>query len=164
MESQKIINDQASSEEVKREAKAAYDANFSHYQASLGKAFEEFTAVETYLTKAPSGSKLNAADAELLRRTSLLAADCAYFMGNYDDAVTRYDQVATRYENTVTQLEALKKRFECYQYKKDTVRAVDTFIQMQTAFGTMPATEFDGSMKERRRRLLAAVVSRQQAE
>jgi hypothetical protein len=148
----KVSDDPASPDDRKREAGAAYEESYRLYMEWLKKAAEPFKAVEAQLLRSAAGTKLPPAEAELLRKASLAAADCAFFSGDYEDSVARYDAIAERYAGTVVQLEALRSMWRCYQYylqKPD--KAADTVTQMRTVFVQMPEAEFDGSSDVRKR-------------
>jgi tetratricopeptide (TPR) repeat protein len=148
----KIIDDPSTPDDRKREAEGAYELSYKQYMDWLKKAAEQFKAVETALLKGMTNPRLSATDAELLRKASLAAADCAFFTGDYEDCVTRYDFIASRYAGTVVQLEAMRSMWRCYQYYlQKAERALDTLTQMRTAFAQMPETEFDNSTDVRRR-------------
>jgi len=148
----KVIDDPNADEERKREAEILYDSSYRQYMEWLKKAGEPFRAVEAALLKGMSNPKLPAPEAELLRKASLAAADCSFFSGNYEDCVVRYDTLATRYAGTVVQLEALRSMWRCYQYYlQKTDRAIDTLVQMRTAYLQTPEAEFDNTSEVRRR-------------
>ena len=148
----KLIDDPQTPDDRRREAQAAYEAGYKQYMDWLKKAGEPFRTVESQLLQGRPNPKLSPADADLLRKASLGAADCAFFSGEYEDCVARYDAIATRYVGTVVQLEALRSMWRCYQYylqKSD--KAADTLTQIRTAYLQMPEREFDGSSEVRRR-------------
>jgi hypothetical protein len=107
--------------------------------------------VETALLKGmTSNPKLAAPEADLLRKASFFAADCAFFLGEYEDCVLRYDLVAQRHAGTVVQLEALRSMWRCYQYYlQNAEKAQNTLTQMRTAYLQLADTEFDGSSDAR---------------
>jgi hypothetical protein len=149
----KVIDDPASADDLKRDAQITYDGSYKLYMDWLKKAAVPFKAVESdLLKKETADGKLSTADAELLRKTSLAAADCAFYLGEYKESVAGYDAVATRCAGTVAQLAALQSIYKCYQYYlQDPVKTNETLKQMQTAFASMPETEFDNSSDARRR-------------
>jgi TolA-binding protein len=149
----KIIDDPATPEVRKIEMQAAYDASYKQYLEWLKKAAEPFKAVETALLKGMAADpKLSPAEAELLRKASFAAADCAFFLGEYEDCVLRYDMIAQRYAGTVVHLEALRSMWRCYQYYlQNAEKAQNTLTQMRTAYLQLPDSEFDGSSDARRK-------------
>ncbi len=148
----KLLDDANVPEDRKREADAQYETSYKQYMDWLKKAAEPFKVVETALLNGMENPSLAPADAELLRKASLAAADCAFFAGGYEDCVARYDAIAQRYAGTVVQLEALRSMWRCYQYYlQNADKSVDTLTQMRTAYLQMPDAEFDGSSEVRRR-------------
>ncbi|MCE9531020.1 MAG: tetratricopeptide repeat protein [Planctomycetes bacterium] len=148
----KIIEDAAAPEERRREAEIQYESSYKQYMEWLKKAIEPFRMVETMLLRGMTNPKLSLADAELLRKASLAAADCSFFSGDYDDCVQRYDTLSQRYAGTVVQLEALRSMWRCYQYYlQKPEKALDSLTQMRTVFLQLPDTEFDGSSDVRKR-------------
>lgn len=149
----KIIDDPATPSDRRAETQAAYDSSYKQYMEWLKKAAEPFKAVETMLLKGmTSNPKLPLAEAELLRKASFAAADCAFFLGEYDDCILRYDLVAQRYAGTVVQLEALRSMWRCYQYYlQNAEKAAHSLTQMRTAFLQLPDSEFDGSSEVRKK-------------
>ena len=148
----KVIDDSTVPEDRKREAETQYETSYRLYMEWLKKAAEPFKAVEASLLRGMVNPKLAPLDADLLRKASLFAADCAFFSGDYDDCVSRYDVISQRYANTVTQLEALRSMWSCYQnYLQKADKAIDTLTQMRTAYLQMPDVEFDDSSLFRKR-------------
>lgn len=148
----KVIDDASATEERKTEAEAQYEASYKLYMDWLKKASEPFKAVEAALLKGMTNPRLPRAEAELLRKASFYAADCAFFSGEYTDSVVRFDTIASRYAGSVAQLEALRTMWRCYQYYlQDADKALSTLTQIRTAYLQMPDAEFDGSSEIRRR-------------
>ena len=129
----KIIDDPMASDDRKREAEIQYESSYKHYIEWLKKAAEPFKAVEAALLKGTANPSLSPKDADLLRKVSFYAADCAFFAGIYEECVIRYDAISRRYAGTVVQLEALRSLWKCYQYYlQQGDKAADTLTQMQT--------------------------------
>lgn len=149
----KIIDDPGVSDVRKIEAQAGYDSSYRQYMEWLNKAYEPFKTVESTLLQGTTGnSKLSAADADLLRKASFAAADCAFFLGKYKECIARYDEIAQRHSGTVVQLEALHSMWRCLQfYEQDVEKAQNTLTQMRTVFLQMPDAEFDGSTDVRKK-------------
>ncbi len=149
----KIIEDPATPEPRRIETQAVFDSSYKQYMEWLKKAAEPFKTVEATLLKGmPTNPKLTLAEAELLRKASLAAADCAFFLGEWNECVLRYDNVAERYAGTIVQLEALRSLWRCYQhYLQNAEKATNTLTQMRTAYLQMPDSEFDGSSEVRKK-------------
>jgi len=148
----KIVDDPVAPEDRKNEADAQYEASYKQYMEWLVKAAEPFKMVESALLKGMAAPKLSPEHAELLRKTSFYAADCAFFSGKYTECVERFDAIATRYSGSVAQLEALRTMWRCYQYYlQDGDKALDTLTHLRTAYVQLPDGEFDGSSEIRRR-------------
>ncbi len=150
----KIKDDPKTTDDRRVEAESQYEASYKLYMDWLKKATEPFQIVESILLKKMADKKQLAPDeTELLRRVSFFSADCAFFSGNYDNALARFDAIVQRYPNTVAHLEALKSMHRIYQdYKQDAKKAVETYVQMRTIFSQpMSDSEFDGSSEVRKR-------------
>jgi tetratricopeptide (TPR) repeat protein len=132
------------------EAASQYEASHKLYLEWLRKASEPFQEVETGILKIDV-SRRSPVDADLLRRASFYAADCAFYTGD-NSCISRYDAIAERYAGKIAQLDALKRLWRCFQYyEQDGKKAVDTLVRLRTAYTAMPDTEFDGSEENRRR-------------
>jgi tetratricopeptide (TPR) repeat protein len=129
------------------------------FQTQMRSAFEEFKkAEETFPTSSD-------ADPDAVRRTGFWAADCAFWLGDYADGVTRCEKLRAKYQGHVEELEAGRDLYRCCVYAaiaakdaKDTdgsaawsKRAADTRSQVQTALARVPAAEFDGTAETRSR-------------
>jgi TolA-binding protein len=149
----KIIDDPNASDERKRDAELQFQQNYGQYREWLKKASEPFKTVESELLKGMANPRLSPKEAELLRRASLYAADCAFYSEQFDECLARYDAVAERYAGTYVQLEALRSKWFCYQYYQDgkSDKAADTLTQLRTVFLNLPDSEFDGTSEFRRR-------------
>jgi hypothetical protein len=149
----KIVEDPNASEVRKREAEIQFEKSYQQYRDWLKKASEPFKAVEAELLKGATNPRLAPKEAELLRRASLSAADCAFYSEQYDECLARYDAVAERYAGSYVQLEALRSKWICYQYYQEgkSAKAADTLTQLRTSFVNMPDSEFDGTSEFRRR-------------
>lgn len=149
----KTLDDPTIPDDRKIEAQASYDTSYKQYVDWLRKASEPFKAVESALLKMMSANpKLPPIEAELLRKASFAAADCAFFLGEYEDSVLRYDMVAQRYAGSIVQLEALRSMWRCYQYYlQNSEKALNTLTQMRTAYVQLPDTEFDGTSEVRKK-------------
>ena len=149
----KIIDDPTTPDDRKIEAQGVYDSSYKQYTDWLKKAAEPFKAVEAALLQGmTSNPKLPPAEADLLRKASFAAADCSFFLGEYEDCVLRYDTVAQRYAGTVVQLEALRSMWRCYQYYlQNAAKAANTLTQMRTTYLQLPEAEFDGSTEVRKK-------------
>jgi tetratricopeptide (TPR) repeat protein len=148
-EANKIRNDPATSNFRKQEAETKFEQCNARYLQFLKKAFDAFKNSETALQQA--GQKLTQEDAILLRRASLIAADCAYYLGNYEESMERYDKLTRRYSGTVVALEAFKQMYECKKFLKDFRKANELFLQMRLSFEKMHESAFDGSSLEHTR-------------
>jgi outer membrane protein assembly factor BamD (BamD/ComL family) len=144
--SKKVSDDPATTDDRRQEAEAAYKISYSQYQEFLNKALEPIKAAETQLLQMLANAKLSAADAELLRKSSLAAADICFFTGKYEEAASRYDAISKRYAQTVVQLEALRSKLRCLRiYLNKPTEASEILTQMSLILQKVPESEFDGS-------------------
>ncbi len=142
-EADKVRNDPTSSSKQKQEADTKFKQCHSRYMELLKRASAPFKACETALQQI--GSQLSREDAVLLKRTSFFAADCAYYLGEFEEAMRRYDAMTQRYTGTVVELEAFKQQYECQRFLKNQVKAKDLLDHMRTAYARMHDTAFDGT-------------------
>ena len=141
-EADKVRSDPASSSKQKQEANTVYKQSHLRYMEALKKARDPFIACETSLQQ--TAPKLTRENAILLRRASFYAADCAYFLGEYEDAMGRYEGLTQRYTGTVAELEAFKQMYEGRKFLGETDKANDVLLHMFTAYTKMPESAFDG--------------------
>lgn len=134
-------------------------ASTQRCQELLKQASDAVRQAEEDLLKAPS------AEPELLRRASFYAADCATWLGDYNDSAARYERLAERYQNRAEQLEALRDLHRCCRFaveaareakdadaiKKWTNRAKLAYTDLAQALKQIPNAEFDDSIDVRKR-------------
>jgi ribosomal protein S19E (S16A) len=172
----RIKSDRAEIEQIKAERLTSRQANLKQieqariedrmdrsqkaYEELMRKAYDEFRKAEELLGAAPQ-----AADPNVLRRTSFWAADCAYWLGEFADCAARCEKLAVRYQGKPEELEANRDLFRCCTFAaeaareaKDTQgaaswsrRGADAFARLKQALEQIPATEFDGSAETRKR-------------
>jgi hypothetical protein len=149
----RIVDDPDISDDRKREAKMEFEKSYEQYLEMVNKAAEPFKIVEVDLLKGMAKSRLTPGEAELLRKASLWAADCAFYSEKYDECQARYTAIAGRYAGTCVELHALRSKFICYKYYQEgqADKAADTFTQLQNAFLSMPDSGFDGLSESHRR-------------
>ena len=89
-----FVPEQARIEDRITQAKKTYDE-------MLQAAYDEFRKAEELLLAAKEP------DATVVKRTMFWAADCAYWVGVYEDSARRYEKLAARYQGKAEELEAL---------------------------------------------------------
>lgn len=134
-------------------------ASTQRCQELLKLAADAVRQAEEDLLKAPM------AEPELLRRASFYAADCATWLGDYNDSAERYEKLAERYKNRAEQLEALRDLHRCARFGTDAAREVkdaagikrwgaktrQVYEDLALALTKIPESEFDGSIDVRKR-------------
>lgn len=134
-------------------------ASTQRCQELLRQAAEAVRQAEEDLLKAPM------AEPELLRRASFYAADCATWLGDYNDSASRYEKLAERYKNRAEQLEALRDLYRCARFGADAAREIKdadgvkrwgvkakyAYDELAAALSKIPESEFDGSVDVRKR-------------
>ncbi|WP_157369812.1 tetratricopeptide repeat protein [Zavarzinella formosa] len=174
-EGRKVAADQAALEKIKAERisrrQPSYQvdeqlkledriqATTQRFYERLRLASDSVCQAEEKLLKAPM------AEPELLRRASFYAADCATWLGDFEDAAGRYERMAERYKNRAEQLEALRDLHRCCCFgtdaareKKDAAGAKRWIIRTKLAYENLakslaqiPESELNGSTDARKR-------------
>ena len=91
-------------------------------------------------------------DALLLTRVSFLSAECAFYLGEYDECVDRYQKLQERYSGKVEFLIAGSQLWQCYSvYLEQPDKARYALAQMREAFAKMPDNAFDTTAEIRKR-------------
>jgi hypothetical protein len=121
------------------------------YNESLAKARIPFQEVEERLLRKKADGSLTPDEAKLLRQTSFAAAECSFYLGDYDDCVKRYEALADRYQSQVEGMIALSQLWQCYSYLKDQKKAEYIVVRMQNVFQGLKASDFDGVTEERKK-------------
>jgi tetratricopeptide (TPR) repeat protein len=136
------------------------DRSQKTFEDMMRKAFAEFARAEEMMLATPE-----AVDADVIRRTSFWAADCAYWIGEYSECATRCEKLMTRYRGKVEELEAARDLRRCCVFAAETARAakdtasesawikkadVAVFV-VRDSLGRVPPGEFDGKTESRRK-------------
>jgi tetratricopeptide (TPR) repeat protein len=112
---------------------------------SLRKALEQFTKVEELLQARRAAGGLTAGDATRLRLAEYAAAECHFFLGQYEEAVKRNAALADRYQGQPEELVALSQLWQCHNYLNQPDKAQEVVGRMRAALDRMPAESFNGS-------------------
>jgi len=121
------------------------------YRERLMKAREPCREVEAQLLKAAITS-LSPDNALLLRNASFLAAECAFYLGDYEDCIGRNQKLQERYAGKVEFLIAGSQLWQCYSvYLDQPDRGRFALSQMRDAFAKMPDDAFDSTTESRKR-------------
>ena len=140
-------------EEVRKQTQQAIAAAEKQYRKYLEQAVEPFNAVEAVLVRSQTAGTLTPADAVLLRQASFSAAECYFFLGNYDESTVRYDRLVLRYKGKVEELVALSQLWHCYSVRLAQPEEARKALQkMRNAFTDMPDAVFDNSTEIHRRK------------
>ena len=153
-EADKRKNDPLTPDDRRVEAESQYEASYKLYMDWLKKATEQFQIVESILLKKSEDKKQLAPDeAELIRRVSFFAADCAFLFCQ----IRRSHRPLRRHFSALSghsgPTGSVKSMWRIHQnYKQDPKKAVETCVQMRTIFvHQMDDSEFDGSSEIRKR-------------
>jgi tetratricopeptide (TPR) repeat protein len=145
------LADKNLADEPRRQLESVKEGSSKHYRELLMKAREPFQQVEAQLLKAAITS-LSPDDALLLTRVSFLAAECAFYLGEYEECVDRYQKLQERYSGKVEFLIAGSQLWQCYSvYLEQPDKARYVLSQMREAFAKMPDTAFDATAEIRKR-------------
>lgn len=132
---------------------------WKNYDEFLKQAYEAIRQAEDELLKQPNPNP------ELIRRASFYAADCANWLGQYDDCASRYQKLVERYRNKAEELEALRDLHRCCRFAISAAREdknqanIDrwsakqntAYKQLQEALARIPDLVMDGSADVRKR-------------
>ena len=120
------------------------------YAEQLTKARPPFLDVEEKLLKKKQSESLNPEETKLLRQSSFAVAECAFYLGDYEDCVKRYEGLADRYQLQVEELMALSQLWQCYSvYLEEPKKADYVVSRMRTAYQKLTPNDFDNSIQER---------------
>jgi tetratricopeptide (TPR) repeat protein len=132
---------------------------WKNYDDFLKQAYETIRQAEEQLAQSPNP------EPELLKRASFYAADCANWLGLYDDCATRYAKLVERYRNKVEELEALRDLHRCCSFaiaaaneaknptdaERWSVKQGLIFKQLKETYTRIPDREMDNTMDVRKR-------------
>ena len=90
----RFVSEQARAEDREKQSEKIYEE-------MLQAAYDEFRKAEELLLAAKDP------DPVVVKKTMFWAADCAYWVGVYEDSARRYEKLAARYQGRVEELEAL---------------------------------------------------------
>jgi tetratricopeptide (TPR) repeat protein len=126
-------------------AKDARDAYKRQYDEFLQSAIGPFEKVESeVLSRQSKNEPLNPGDLINLRQSSFAVAECYFYLGQYEEAVSRYILLEKRYDGQVEQLVALSQLWQCYdQYLRQPEKAKETLKRMRESFLKMNDGSFD---------------------
>src|SRR5205823_1745263 len=79
--------------------------------------------VEAILIDRQKGKPLSADDEATLLQASFYAADCSFYLGDYNDAIRRYQALERRYAKQVGQLQALLGLWKVYHHWSEPLSA-----------------------------------------
>jgi hypothetical protein len=128
----------------------------------LQTAYDEFRKAEELLLAAKDP------DPVVVKKTTFWAADCAYWLGLFEDSARRYEKLAVRYQGKVEELEALEGLHRtCAQAAADTrekdparrmeaqkqwsQRASAAYQGITRVLDSLAETEFDGTTEKKRK-------------
>jgi hypothetical protein len=151
----KFIAEQAAAEDRKALAEKTYEE-------MLQAAYDEFRKAEELLLAAKDP------DPVVVKKTMFWAADCAYWVGVYEDSARRYEKLAARYQGKVNELEALAGLHRtCTEAAADTrekdparrkeaerlwtQRALTAYAGVVRAMDSLAESEFDGTTEPRKK-------------
>lgn len=131
-----------------------------NYEESMRLAYEQFGKAEEMMLTSP-----DAIDADVLKRTSFWAADCAYWLGEYADCAARCEKLATRYRGKVEELEAYRDLHRCCLFAaqasrdaKDldadmtwSQRATQSHSRLKHTLARVASEDFDGRTETRKK-------------
>lgn len=123
------------------------------YKEMLQAAYDEFRTAEELFLAAPDP------DPVVVRKTAFWAADCAYWVGVYEDSARRYEKLAAAYRGKPEELEALAGLHrtctdaagEPDRRAEWVKRGREAYQKMTEALARLPETEFDGTTEVRKR-------------
>jgi hypothetical protein len=118
----------------------------------LEKARTIFEPLENELMEISLKGALSEADQQTLRQASFAAADCYFYMENFEESVRRYRELSLRYSGQVMELVALSQLWQCYAVYLDMPEKGDaTLADIREKLRTLPKEIFDGSSGFHRR-------------
>lgn len=118
----------------------------------LAKSAGVFEPLEDELLKLDREQKLTDENRKELTQTCFAAAECHFFMEEFDGAIQRYNILRIRFAGQVNELIALSQLWQCYRvYQNDLDRARTTVSAMRDLLKSLPADVFNGSTKFHRR-------------
>ena len=105
------------------------------------------------------------ADADVLKRTSFWAADCAYWLCEYADCASRLEKLAGRYRGKIEELDSYRDLHRCCTFAaqasreaKDldadvtwSQRATQAHSRLKHALARMTDDDFDGLAETRKK-------------
>jgi len=123
------------------------------YDGFLRKTVEAFDIVDTTLARNLTAGKLSPEEGVLMRNAAFAAAECFFFLGEYDESIRRYQALANRYKGQAEQLIALSQVWQLYtNLLKDATNGQKSLEQMRQAFVAMPEESFTGVTKNHNRK------------
>ena len=136
------------------------DRNQKTYEDAMRAAYDQFRKAEELMLASPG-----AIDAEVLKRTSFWAADCAYWLGEYADCASRCEKLATRYRGKIEELEAYRDMHRCCIFAAQASRdakdidsdmswnqkATQAHSRLKHTLARMPVEDFDGRVETRKK-------------
>jgi len=131
------------------EARKSHEQRISQY---LQQALDEFQKLATELTRKEARAHnlklpgLTAEEAAYLRMSMFAAAECTYFLGEFEAAARRYEVLALKYQGQVEELVALSQLWQCYaKYLRQPEKAEAVVERISKAYEKLPASAFDHS-------------------
>src|SRR5262249_26238308 len=119
----------------------------------LTRARDHFDKVEEELLQraAATGGRLTPAENEFIRQSALSAAECDFFLPDYEEAIRRYKQIALRYPGRVEELAALSFQWQCYYRKDEPAKAREVAVKVREVLSQVKDEMFDGSTEHHHR-------------
>src|SRR5258706_11767866 len=122
------------------------DAASERYRKFLAKARVPFEEVEKVLLDRDEKKALADVDRPLLRQAQFAAAECCFFLEEYEEAVRRYKLLRLRYANQFEELVALSQLWQCYEkYLSQPESARPMVDAIRDLVKVLPDAAFDGS-------------------
>jgi hypothetical protein len=120
------------------------------YNENLAKARVPFQELENLLLTKKQSTVLSTDETKHLRMSSFAIAECAFYLGEYDDCVRRYETLGERYQGQVEELMALSQLWQCFSvYLEEPKKADFVLARMQTAYQKLKDSDYDNTIEQR---------------
>ena len=114
----------------------------------LKKSAAVFEPLEGDLLKLERDQRLTEENRKQLVQTGFAAAECYFFMEDFNEAIRRYNVLRVRYAGQIHELIALSQLWQCYhEYTSDLDKAKSTVATMRDLLKSLPADAFTGTDK-----------------
>src|SRR5262249_4119022 len=102
------------------------------YRDHLTRARDGFDKVDEELLQRASaaGGQLTPMEQSMIRQAALAAAECDFFLPDYEEAIRRFKHIAVRYPAQVEELAALSFLWQCHYRMNEPAKAREVAVKM----------------------------------